>query len=282
MPRFLIVMCAAVALLGGLGTLRAAGEQTGYLDVVPDIARVVPPPPRRSDARYDADRRVFRATRSMLSSPRGLLATRDVAYTMPDLMHDFSCAAGVQLSPEGTPLTYRLLTKADTDTQNANEAAKRNWKRLRPFQIDPGPVCQSKAELAKSYDYPSGHTAHGWTVGLILADLMPDHAPQLLSRARAYGESRIVCGAHNMSAVEASELGVTVSLQQVKSNPRYLADFAAAKAELQSRSMNPSFTSSGGNCAAEHALTQKSILADLPLWVTVRRYARHRTNQTLR
>ena len=256
---------SVVVLAAALGAnLEAAVERWGYLDNIPDITRVVPPPPRKADARYEADRRVFRATRTMLASARGQLAIRDVPYAMPDLMHDFSCAAGVQLSPETTPATLRLLMNADTDTQQANEAAKQTWERVRPFQIDRGPICQSKEELAKSYDYPSGHAAHGWTVGFILADLMPGRAPELLSRARAYGESRVVCGAHNMSAVEASQLGVSVSLQQVKLNARYVADFAAAKIELEKRSADRSATPNGPGCATEQALTQRSILGELP------------------
>jgi hypothetical protein len=45
-----------------------------------------------------------------------------------------------------------------------------------------------------------------------------------------------------MSAVEASQLGVDVSLQQVTLNPRYLADFAAAKIELEKSLADPSAT----------------------------------------
>lgn len=265
MTRSSIAAVLSVALIAGIGgNLWAAGGSFGYLSSAPDITQVLPPPPHKGDALYEADRRVFRATRSMLRSPRGELAVRDVAYTMPDLMRDFSCAAGVKLSPETTPATFRLLANADLDTQRANEAAKQTWKRLRPFQIDRGPVCQSKKELAKSFDYPSGHTAHGWTVGLILADLIPSRAPQLLSRARAYGESRIVCGAHNMSAVQASQLGVTVSLQQVRMDPRYREDVEAARAELQTRMTVPGAAPDGGFCAGEMALTRNSIFASLP------------------
>lgn len=265
MLRLSSVTCLGIALLAAIGgETWAANDQSGYLNTTPDITRVVPPPPHKGDARYEADRRVFRATRVMLHSGRGTLAVQDVAYTMPDLMRDFSCACGVKLSPETTPATFHLLAVADLDTQRANEAAKQTWRRLRPFQIDRGPICQSKGELAKSFDYPSGHAAHGWTLGFILADLMPARASQLLSRARAYGESRIVCGAHNMSAAEASQLGVTVSLQQVKMTPRYRADFEAARTELQSRMNDPGNTPDGGFCAAEQTLTQDSIFTNLP------------------
>jgi len=257
--RIALTILAAVS--GAM--LAAAVGQPGYLDVLPDLTSVVPPPPQKGDPRYEADRRVFRLTRSLLSTPRGALAARDVPYTMPDLMRDFSCAAGVGLSPEKTPATYRLLINADADTARANEAAKQRWKHLRPFQIDRGAICESKELLVKSFDYPSGHVTHGWTVGLVLANLEPDRATPILSRAVAYGESRIVCGAHNMSAVEAARLGATVSMQIIAQTARYQADFAAAKAELDDLRRRPDAMAETKVCAAERALTGRSILSSL-------------------
>lgn len=254
----LVVMAATAA-----GMLIAAADQSRYLALPVDISIVVPPPPQKGDARYEADRTVFRVTRRLLSTPRGTLAVQDVAWKVPDLMRDFSCAFGFSISMERTPALFHLLATADAETARANDLAKNKWKRLRPFLIDEGPVCQSKADLANSYDYPSGHTTRGWTAGLILADLRPDRAPQILARARAYGESRIVCGAHNMSAVEAGRLGATVSMQTVKLTREYLADVAAAKAELQGLRADPTSVPEGAVCLAEQALVAQSIYAGL-------------------
>ena len=41
---------------------------------------------------------------------------------------------------------------------------------------------------------------------MILAELEPDRASDILVRARAYGESRVVCGVHNASAVEGGRI----------------------------------------------------------------------------
>ena len=98
---------------------------------------------------------------------------------------------------------------------------------------------------------------------MILADLLPDRAAQLLSRARAYGESRIVCGAHNMSAVEASQLGVVVSLQRVRLTAEYQDDFRAARAELESSTRASQAEPPAAFCSTERELTSRSILADL-------------------
>jgi membrane-associated phospholipid phosphatase len=53
--------------------------------------------------------------------------------------------------------------------------------------------------------------AHGIELdaGLILAELVPEAASDVLARARAFGQSRIVCGVHNASAVEAGWMTAT-------------------------------------------------------------------------
>ena len=247
-------------LIGAAAAGTAATQYPGYLEAPVDITTVVPDAPQKGDVRYEADRKVFRATRAMLKTPRGQLATSDVPSSVIDVMKDFSCAAGVKLSPETTPATYRLLANANADTARANNLAKDHWKRLRPFLIDRGPVCDSKEELAKSYDYPSGHATRGWTFGLILSDVEPDRATPIEVRARSYGESRIVCGAHNMSAIEAGRLGATVTMQSVRQTAAYQADLEAARAELRAARANPTLAPEAGACSAEAALIAKSVL----------------------
>ncbi len=254
-------VCLA-CLVAFAGFVVAAGAPAGYLAGTFDITRIVPPPPQAGDIRYATDRKVFKATRRMLATPRGRLAASDVPSSVPDVMKDFSCAAGVPLSPQATPATYRLLANASADTGHATNSAKDMWKRRRPFLIDRGPICEDPVELAKSYDYPSGHTTRGWTFGIVLSEVLPDRATPILTRARAYGESRIVCGAHNMSAVEAGRLSATVTMQVVRAMPAYQADVAAAKAELTAaRAGGPA--PDAATCSTETALTRDSILAGL-------------------
>lgn len=253
-----------IALLIGVAAIAtAAADHKGYLDQPLDFTSIVPPPPQKGDIRYETDRKVFRATRAMLKTPRGQLATSDVPSGVTDVMKDFSCAAGVKLSPETTPATWRLLVNANADTARANNLAKDQWKRLRPFLIDNGPVCEDKVELAKSYDYPSGHTTRGWTFGLVLSDAEPDRSTPIQIRARSYGESRIVCGAHNMSAVEAGRLGATVTMETVRQTPGYQADLEAARAELKAARNNPALVPDAGACSTEAGLVEPSVLADL-------------------
>jgi acid phosphatase (class A) len=116
-------------------------------------------------------------------------------------------------STESTPRLVTLLARVTRDDNAVFGPLKDHYRRKRPFLIDDGPICLPKtADLGASFDYPSGHSTIGWTTGLILAELWPDRAPQILARARQYGESRVFCGVHNASAVEAGRtVGSAVS-----------------------------------------------------------------------
>lgn len=239
----------------------AADTPQGYLapDSI-DLTHILPPAPTEGDIRYETDRKVFRAMKAKIGSPRWAAAITDVDYKTPAMMHDFECAAGITLDPAALPATTRLLSSASADTSHFNDGAKEFWKRSRPFHIDDGETCQAKTELGDSYDYPSGHTTKGWTLGLVLADLLPDRAGPIMARAREYGESRIICRVHNMSAVEAGRISATVTMEKVRSTPGYLADLAAAKAELAAAHLT---APEAGRCMAEKAVLEPSVLAGL-------------------
>lgn len=224
----LAILIAATSL-----TSQAKGAQQGYLspDAV-DIVKVLPPAPLKGEARYEADREIFKTTRHFAGTPRWVLATNDVKSSTSDMLRDFSCAVGVTLTVENVPHLVEMVEKAGADTSRGSNVAKDYFKRLRPYQIDDGEVCQSKIDLANSYDYPSGHTTRGWTWAELLAELVPEHAGAILARGRAYGESRIVCGAHNASAVEAGRLTAASILAVVHASSVFQSEFGAAKGEL--------------------------------------------------
>ncbi|WP_136162641.1 acid phosphatase [Sphingomonas flavalba] len=235
---------AVVMVLGAMVLPAAAvvgqAAQSGYLPSGAfDILAVLPPAPVKGEVRYDADRRIFKRTRALLNTPRGALATNDVDYSPPAMLRDFSCAVGVALTPENAPKTTALIARAGVDTANQSRVAKDYYKRLRPYQIDRGRTCQNPEELKHSFDYPSGHTTRGWTWAAILAQVAPDRATPIMARGRAYGESRIICGVHNASAVEAGRVTSAATLTAVATQPAFQADLAAARAEMDALRADP-------------------------------------------
>jgi len=237
------------------GAAPAIGAPAGYLPRgTIDMTAILPPAPGKGSYRYEADRRIFRETRRLQGTPRWALATADVEAGMPAMLRDFSCPIGVALTPRDAPRTAALIKRLYGDLHDAVTVPKNQYRRRRPFLIDKGPICASKEELAKSWDYPSGHTTLGWAVGLILAEAVPDRASAILARARAYGESRVVCGAHNASAIEAGRTAGAALVAALHGSPAFRDDVAAARAELAALRAAGADQTDAPRCAAERAL----------------------------
>jgi len=67
-----------------------------------------------------------------------------------------------------------------------------------------------------------------------LAALMPEKAQAILARAHEYAYSRVVCGAHYPSDIEASHVLGTELAMLMLENPAFHTQFLAARDELRS------------------------------------------------
>lgn len=210
---------------------------TGYLNAQtwPAAALILPPAPATGSAREAQDQAVFKTTRALEGSPRWSLAQNDVPSLPANMLKDFSCAVGVQMSPEVTPKLLAMLSKMGIDASRQVSSVKDVFKRPRPYLIaGEGNICTPKSEsLAASPDYPSGHSTWGWAVAMFLAELAPDQATPILVRGRAFGESRVVCGVHSVSAIEAGRVNGGALLASWRGNPAFRADLEAVRAELE-------------------------------------------------
>jgi len=213
-------------------TPAAPAAQPPYLgDALPDTYAILPPSPQPGSPRDDADRAIFRATRSAKDTPRWALAQNDVNQAA--IMKDLACAIGVELTAQNAPKTSAMMLRVGRDVSRATNRPKDIYQRPRPYLVQQGETCIPVSDaLSKSPDYPSGHNAWGWTVGLIMAELAPDRATQILARARAFGEGRLVCGVHNLSAVEAGRLNGSIVVAALHGNAEFRRDMDAARAEV--------------------------------------------------
>ena len=254
----IVVSLAAVAALAAVGGTALAQQQakpapSGYLgEAAPDSYKILPPAPTPGTIRYQADRSAFLATRSLKDSPRWSLATADADEAA--IVKDMSCAIGMELTPQAAPKLTKILMTARYDVRRAVNHPKDIYKRQRPYLIDEGDICVAKTDgLAKSPDYPSGHTTWGWTVGLILAELVPERSTEILARARSFGESRLICGVHNMSAVEAGRTNGSIVVAGLHGSAAFRADMDAARKELAALRKSAK-APDGAACAVEAEL----------------------------
>ena len=217
-------------------TMAPASALKGYLapGAAPDTLRILPPPPAPGSKREAGDREVFAATRGLAGTPRWSLATEDANLAQGAAM--FSCAVGVTLDAASAPALAALFRRAGMDTPAVTDPPKNHYGRPRPYS-EPGattaPVCVAKSEgLTKNPSYPSGHASISWTWGLILAELAPDRASEILGRARSIGESRVVCGVHYPSDIEAGRTTGAALVAALHGDAAFRADMDKARAEL--------------------------------------------------
>ncbi len=223
---------------------------TGYLGAaMPDTYKILPPAPVAGTVRYETDRTAYKATRALENTPRWALAQDDADQR--NILHGMACALGVELSPANAPTVVKMLGRLQMDDKQAVDRSKDIYKRKRPFLIDEGPTCVEKtASLAASPDYPSGHNTWGWSVALILAELAPDRATEILARGRAFGEGRVICGVHNLSAAEAGRTNASIVVAALHANAEFLKDMTVARKEIDAaRKAGPA--PAAGFCAKE-------------------------------
>lgn len=206
--------------------------RSGYLgDAADKTIALVGPPPAAGSPRAEADRAIFKATRSLKGTPRWTMAQAD--FNERAVVSNMSCAIGTKMDLATMPATLKLILQMAPDILRAGNAPKSFYARPRPYKIDPGETCGVLPASEDNFDYPSGHAAWGWAVALVLAEMLPDRADAILVRGRAVGEGRAICGVHNYSSIVAGQTIAAAVVAAEHRNPAFQADFAAAKVELE-------------------------------------------------
>ncbi len=212
------------------------GILQGYLALqeAPDSDALLPKPPSSGSAAFAADQERYQNTRGLKNTPRWDLAIKDANLEFPDAASHFSCAVSVEISQSATPHTYMLLRRTLADAGYATYAAKKHYKRPRPFIVNGQASCKPADEPHLRHDgsYPSGHTAIGWTWALILAELVPDHADAVFQRGYAFGQSRVICGVHWQSDVDAGRIIAAAVVAKLHTDAVFRAELEVAKKEL--------------------------------------------------
>lgn len=227
-----LAVATAVAATVLSPSMAEAKKVAGYLAAGEgvDLATILPGPPTPGTPRALADARAFRDSRALRGMARWQQATADVSS---DLGARFAAALG--FTPDWTklPVTQGLLARFGADRSAAIRVAKAHWQSPRPFIGSDLPICEPRtASLMTNGDYPSGHTANGWSFALIMAELVPDRATAILTRGRDYGDSRWICGSHSQSAVEGGYMAASAVVAREHGNAAFRRDMVAAAEEL--------------------------------------------------
>lgn len=199
---------------------------------------LLPPPPQPASATHAADMAAHQAALQQKDSARWHVAESDAELRFPKAADAFSCALGIKVSAKDTPHLNMLIRRTLADAGLATYKAKDHYKRARPFMaadaaID-APVCtpQEATSLRKDGSYPSGHAAIGWAWGLVLSEVAPERADALARRGWAFGQSRVACGVHWQSDVDAGRLVAAAVVAQLHTNNDFNEQLAEARKEF--------------------------------------------------
>jgi acid phosphatase (class A) len=153
----------------------------------------------------------------------------------------FAATIGPAFDLEKLPATAKLLQSVLNDQAVAASTAKDYFHRKFPVTAEmPASysewTCDAgdrKPDSRPLRSYPSGHSTLGYSVGVVLAWLIPEKSQAILIRAADYAYSREVCGDHYHSDVEASRAYGTALGVMLLNNAALKPQIDAAKAELR-------------------------------------------------
>lgn len=227
-----------------------AWKSTSYLNdaELSDIKVWLPTTPIPKSAIDQADVQIFKNTRKTLYSERGMIAAHDDVYQPDQVAARFAEAAGITLTPSVSPTLMKMIAYVEADSEALVRSVKQKTSdggRVRPFVrfpalascIGPKDLAGHRATdlsfgLPQSGSYPSTHSMVGLSVAMILSEALPNRAPFLMKKGIEFGDSRVVCGFHYQSDVDAGRVAAAALIARLHANTSFTADMTSLKIEL--------------------------------------------------
>jgi acid phosphatase (class A) len=190
---------------------------------------ILPVPPTPESAEGKADLAAAKAMQAAASPERIAQAAYDdgheTVWVFGDVLPGFDEAK--------LPMTAKLFAAARNDQNIEGNVFKAYFARVRPFDVDHSiKTCVPSVYGKVPRSYPSGHATLGYSLGIVLANLIPEKADVILARAHDYANSRVICGVHYPSDLTASQVLATAIALEWMRTPAFRKDYDAAKAEL--------------------------------------------------
>jgi acid phosphatase (class A) len=203
---------------------------------MPDMLLFMPGPPDSSSVAFANDVNRYFWGKEMRKDPeRAAQATRDAVYGLATILTEFEEAFGMKITKEDTPEIYKVLLEGTATCDSICTLPKTRYGRTRPYVRfnEHTLVPELEEELNPHKSFPSGHTLLGWSSALLMMEINPDRANEILARGYRYGENRLVVGAHWQSDTDAARLAASVAYARLHTSERFLEQMKKAREEFK-------------------------------------------------
>ena len=203
---------------------------------MPDMRQFLPGPPSRGSVEMDADEALYQYYKGLreTDAEAAKAAKEQSDNRVQNVCKQFSEAFGMDITPEKTPQIYTLVRDAVITCVMTVIAPKEYYARPRPFLYyqEDTLMPDSEGMLQKNGSFPSGHTLRGWATALLLTEINPAAANELLKKGYQYGQSRVLSGYHWQSDVNAARLVAAAAVAQCHNSERFQKQMKKAKKEF--------------------------------------------------
>jgi acid phosphatase (class A) len=217
---FAALLCAASFSRAAEPTYLAAGQ--------PDATVFLAPPPVPGSAEQAAD---LAETVAVHQAFTGDATNDEAGWSKKKLINAMLAGTtnAADYKPGTLPKAEAFLKRIGDETGNVVDTAKDFWKRSRPYTVKPDLLAGKKEG---SFGYPSGHSTGGMVTALVLAELYPNRATEILAIGREIGWHRVELGKHYPTDVIAGRVLAMTIVREMKKNPDFQRDFAEVKTEI--------------------------------------------------
>ena len=136
---------------------------------------------------------------------------------------------------------YKVLLEGTATCDSICKYPKALYGRTRPFvRFNEHTLApEYEGELNPHKSFPSGHTLLGWSSALLMMEINPDRANEILARGYRYGENRVVVGAHWQSDTDAARMVAAVAYAKLHTSERFLEQMKKAREEFKQITSDP-------------------------------------------
>ena len=205
------------------------------IDDVASSLNLLPAPPQPDDILFQYDVARYQWGKLQRNTSRGELAIRDADASASGVCAAFSEAFGYELTEQSTPELFKLVKKIVADAGDlSTREAKNHYMRPRPYMLfgESTSVPQDEEALSHNGSYPSGHTAEGWAVALVLAEINVANQDAILQRGYDYGTSRVIVGYHWQSDVDNARIVASAVVARLHADEGFIEQLVKAKGEF--------------------------------------------------